>query len=372
MFVPGVQQGMHLRVPRRAATFVFALVSLSAVLVVWAALPGRHARDDSALSGLVPAALPLLGSVALIVPDGPVDHLFVQTAQANGRRAFLTDFPSTFTLHARGLASPQGESVAVLWVDGAPVSAHLTVVHTRTGSRVEADGAYAYMATLVWAPQGDSVTVLGPIQRDAAGRFNANIVQVDAVRGSAETVATFPAVFDANPVGYSMDGERLFVVIVDESGSALWSVQRGKSQRGAQLSAGRTRDWTLSPNGARLAFTEVYGAGGAERSPGRVLNIATGAITSVGRDGIQIGPTWRTDSETPHFGGPDGDVQLVEGEPGTYLAPHAWAADGSALVASVRNRDASATSLQLVRPDSRFVLAEEPGAAFLGFVVDIN
>jgi len=372
VFVPGVQQGPHVRIPRRAATFAFALTTIVAVVASWAAFAARPASDDHA--GIAPtAAVGALGSVALLVPGGPVDHLFVQRATPNSARTFITDFPSTFTLHARGATSPVGDRVAVLWVDGQPGAARLTTVDLRTGDRVEAQGAFAYLSTLPWSRDGARVAALAAARPDASGRFTATIVQVDVTSGAVQPVADFEAVLSAAPVGYSMDNSRVFVVIIDQSGSALWSTGAGKTQRLAQMSAGRTQDWSLSPDGTRLAFTEAYGVGPTRAISGRVLTIASGNITVSALIGEQLGTAWRPDSETPAFGGPGGDVQLSSGEAGEYLVPAAWSPDGKALVAQVYSSvDASARSLQFITYDGRFELATEPGSSFLGFVTNLD
>jgi hypothetical protein len=371
VFVPGVQQGMRVRVPRRAFTFVLALFSVLGVLFAWAAFAARPASDEIGGGSFGSISLPEMHSVALIIPDGPVDHLVVQQSTPAGKRKFVADFPSTFTLHGRGLASPTGDAIAVLWVDGSPATAHLTIVHPSTGARLEIAEPFDYFSGLAWKPRGNGLAALGAVRRDQTGRFDARILGIDTAVGTAELIATFGQVFEAHPIGYSPGEGRLLLVVVDESGSALWSVASGKSQREVQLSAGQTRDWVLSPNGERLAFTEVFRAGGNERSLGRVLNIATGDIAGVGPDGVQVAPTWRPDSVAPLFGGPDGDIQLAGGSTGTYLVPHAWGADG-ALVATVQTEDGSPGTLQLIQPDSRIVLADEPGATFLGFVTDIE
>lgn len=373
MFVPGVHQGLHVRVPRRAITFAIALLAIVTVVVAWAALDARPTSREHLGVPASPLPVGTLGSVALLVPEGPVDHLFVQRAASDATRSFITDFPSTFTLHAHGAASPMGDRVAVLWVDGQPGSARLTIVDLRSGDRVETPGTYSYLSTLSWSRDGLRVAALAAARPDASGRFRATVVEIDAASGVARPVAEFDSVLAAAPVGYSADSTRLLVVTIDQSGSAVWSAGDGKLQNVAQLSAGRTQDWRLSPDAARLAFTQVYGAGATRAVSGRVLTILTRNIVGASGVGDQLGATWRAGFEAPVFGGPGGDVQLAAGADGEYLVPTAWSPDGSGLVANVYDRDQSSSrSLQYITAQGRFEFASEIGASFLGFVVNLD
>ena len=87
-------------------------------------------------------------------------------------------------------------------------------------------------------------------------------------------------------------------------------------------------------------------------------------------------------SPMPSFGGPGGSWQLTEPESsGAYLVPAAWSPDSSYLAASVYSpagAEASTRSLELLQretattPGRRVVLSDEPGAAFLGWVHDLD
>ena len=295
MFVPRVHQGLHVRVPRRAITFAIALLAIVTVVVAWAALDARPTSREHLGVPASPLPVGTLGSVALLVPEGPVDHLFVQRAASDATRSFITDFPSTFTLHAHGAASPMGDRVAVLWVDGQPGSARLTIVDLRSGGRVETPGTYSYLSTLSWSRDGLRVAALAAARPDASGRFRATVVEIDAASGVARPVAEFDSVLAAAPVGYSADSTRLLIVTIDQSGSAVWSAGDGKLQNVAQLSAGRTQDWRLSPDAARLAFTQVYGAGATRpclvacsQSSRAISSEPPASATSLGRPGARV------------------------------------------------------------------------------------
>ena len=356
-----------MRVPRRAYECAFALVAVSAVLLAWAAFAVRPTSDGS-INGPISREM---RSLAFIVPSGPLDRLLVQDASGYGESTIVAEFPSTFTLHARGLASPMGDAIAVLWVDGSPVSAHLSLVSLPGGQRLEVAEPFEYVSGLAWTPDGTRLAALGVAQRDRAGRFDARIHVVNAMTGSVESVLEFQQVFGAHPVGYPASGKDLLVVVVDESGSALWSISGETRKLLSQLSAGQTRDWKLNPDGAKLAFTEIFRATGSEFSRGRMLDLSSGAVSDIGDAGVHMSPIWRKDSVLPEFGGPGGTLRLGDTFARGYLAPHAWAADGW-LVATVYDSDDAAGSLQLIGPSSRYVLAHEVGASFLGFVSDIK
>ncbi|MEP7217104.1 MAG: hypothetical protein ABI782_12690, partial [Anaerolineaceae bacterium] len=195
--------------------------------------------------------------------------------------------------------------------------------------------------------------------------------------GTNQVLTRFENALDVVPVGYSLDGGRLFVVVVDQSGSTLWAERDGRTQRVATLGPGRTRDWSLSPDGARLAYIEAVGAG--ERAyVGRTRIIATGAVTSAVATANQFGVAWLPGSQVPDFGGPGGSLRLSEDPSGSaYVVPQRWSPDGSTLVgivySSANDRaGAVAPSIEFVTPTSRTRLSEEPGASFLGWVRDLK
>jgi hypothetical protein len=170
-------------------------------------------------------------------------------------------------------------------------------------------------------------------------------------------------------------------VIVDQSGSALWSVEEGKKTQLASLSAGLTASWALSGDGSRLAYVDVRGVG-EQRYAGRTVMIATGEILSAGPEGDQFGVAWRPGWELPDFGGPGGSFELV-GDPDSgpsYVVPLQWSPDGSWLVASIyaangdRSVSAEAT-LELAKPGElvRVPLTDgDAPATFLGWVQDVE
>src|SRR5690606_36709728 len=102
-----------------------------------------------------------------------------------------------------------------------------------------------------------------------------------------------------------LGGSRLFIVVVDNAGSSLWESRDGRLQKLTTFSPGPTRDWSLSPDGARLAFVDRLGVG-ARSYAGRTLTIASGAVTDAASTGNQLGAAWHPGRLTADFGGPDG------------------------------------------------------------------
>ena len=349
------------------------------MLVAWAFLAASPLGNET-LTTPKPLVRPeSVRSVAYIVPGRERDWLYVRSVDGGGAR-MVDSFPtvSFANLHARGAASPSGDRVAVLSVpDPARPLAVMTLIDLNGGGRLVQGVAFDYLSALAWSPDGQFVAgVNSQPAADGLGS-DADLTVVEGATGEPTLAAHFDNVFQVAPVGYSLDQERLFVVTIDQSGSALWAVRGGKSQKVAMLSTGRTRDWSLSPDGSRLAFADIVAAG--ERSyAGRTMLIATGAVTGSSATGNEWGPAWMPGSQVPVFGGPGGGVRLTSPPPeGAYVVPASWSPDGTMLVATIysASSDRSAQpeeSVELVTSTSRARLAEEPGVRFLGWVRNIE
>lgn len=369
VFAPGVHTGA--RIPPGLAPLLMTLAAVAVGIGAWAVVDTRRIATDFHAPAPPWTDPQQMRSVAYFDPLGSVDRLYVREVTAGSIPRLVTAFPSAFGTHSRGTASPLGDRLAVLWFDGAAGS-HLTFVGLPTGVRTDAVGLYQHLSTLPWSTDGTRVAVVAAV---AAERPDVReIHEVRTADGAATAVARFEAVLDVAPVGYSLD-DRLFIVVIDQSGSWLWVHKEGKLERVAQMSTGRTRDWELSPEGARLAYIDILGAGGQKAYAGRSMATANGAVVTYASDGDQHGATWAPRAEAPDFGGPGGSVQLqYPANPGDYVIPDAWAPAGDVLVASVftAGSDAvapSVASLQLMTADSRIELSGEEGASFIGFVL---
>ncbi|MBA4179284.1 MAG: hypothetical protein C0506_01720 [Anaerolinea sp.] len=377
MFVPTVRRhGVSL--PAGVQPFLLAFAGVAAVVVAWAVFTASPVSNDTAYPAVPVVNAAEVRSVAYISPGDQADRLFVRRIDDEGPGSLVATFPGPFNIHARGLASPLGDSVAVLSVSPSTLPfAKLTVVELPSGATRESSEAFDYLSPIAWSGDGTRFAARRSRPLDDAGRAAITVYEVLAGSAVTREVADFASAFEVAPVGYSMDGERLFIVVVDQAGSALWVERAGRVQRLATLSPGRTRDWSLSPDGARLAFIDILGAG--ERTyAGRSLVIATGGLVNEVAAGNQLGAAWFPGSHVPQFGGPGGSVQLSDQPPGAaYIIPVQWSPDGSTLVATIysasSDREGSPLlSIELVTPERRTRLSSEEGAAFLGWVRDLR
>jgi Tol biopolymer transport system component len=343
------------------------------VLSAWAVFGPRQTTTDNA-----PGAAGILAdvrSIAYSVPaEGGVDHIFVRDASAGAEPELVATVPHFPGFHARGSASPLGDRVAVLSVTSG-VFATLSLIDVTARETIAVPGSFDYLSALAWSADGGRLAAVQTATED--GTRVSRVFEVDTAAGATRMVAEFRNPFAVAPVGYSIDGERLFVVVVDETGSHLWERRDGEVRRLAELSPGRTRDWALSPGGSRLAFIDVLGAG-SRTYVGRVLTIATGTISTQPAEKDQIGAAWEPGSPVPVFGGPGGALALEQpGAEGAYVVPLDWAPAGDTWVATVIVPGADRTVrpqefIELQTRSSRERIAIEPGSSFFGWVRDLD
>lgn len=376
MYVSRTHHGPH--VPHSLGPLLLGILAVVGTVLAWAAFNARPLSTDSRIAVYEPVDPAQVRAVAYSVPGAGLDNIYVRSVEPGSEPTLHAAFPYVYGLHARGSASPRADLLAVLSVSSDPTFARMTLLNIASHSSSIVDAEFDYLSALAWSQDGWRVAAVRSGPADDAGRVAASIVEVDARTGAATAVARFDGVLEAAPVGYSPGGEKLFVVAINQSGSTLWVVRNGRSERVALLSAGRTRDWVLSPDGARLAFVDVRPDGDRTYS-GRTMLLATGAISEQAAAGDQIGAVWTPGSEVPDFGGPGGSVRLTgsEGED-QYVIPVRWSPDGTVLAARVltsngdRAGAAPGETLELATPESRLFLADTPGAWVFGFVIDAN
>jgi Tol biopolymer transport system component len=181
-------------------------------------------------------------------------------------------------------------------------------------------------------------------RRSTVGAYALAISPVD---GGEERVIASSGTSALFPVAFSKDGTSVYYVAVDESaGSRLMSADlaSGVSDFVATLSLGLTRDWSLSPDGEKVAYLEI--GIGADEVTSRALVYQIGAekpeaVTD--RTLAAFGPVWS----------PDGDLivgaldetkgvaallrvgasrALIEVPKGGFEVPLAVAGDGESIV----------------------------------------
>lgn len=374
MLVPGMRH--RLAVPSLLGPTIAAAAAILVGVGAWGFISTR-----SNISVQAPVTQDLedyshITSVAYVVPGERQDIIYIRSRETGAEPEQLISFPSAFTLHARGSASPQGTTLGVVTISGnSAARASLTFVTVPEREITVAGAAFDYLTALSWSPDGAYVAGQRSSLPDPAGRVDVDIIRAEVATGTVATLATFSEVLLASPVGYSPNGSRLFVITIDQAGSWLWSTSAGSApEKVARLSTGSTRDWKLSPDGTRLAFIEA--PVGDRSYSGRVLVLATGNVHSSAPAGEQLGASWRPGSVVPDFGGPGGSLQLEQpSSEGSYVVPLQWSPDGEVLIATVLipgddPAEPPEESIEIVTASSRSLLAEAPGAKFIGWVTN--
>ncbi len=271
--------------------------------------------------------------MAFISGESAEDQL-VLVDLAGERSTTIASFESRAGALSRGLASPLADTVAVLH-PAQHSGLRLTFVDILSGARVTSPALLDEGSPLVWSPDASTLLTAIALDADGTGRTSVSILAVDPTTGSTTTVTTFEGVFQAVPLGYDPARGRVTVVVVNPAGSSIWAVEDGEVAQVSTISAGRTRDWSLSPDGQYVAFVETRN-GATVPSVGRVAEVATGTIVSESEPGsAQEGAAWNPRSEAPAFGGPGSTLNLPGSVNGAYLVPSSWAPLGDALVVRV-------------------------------------
>ncbi len=354
---------------------LIAALVLCSVVAGWAVFaPGRVSTDGPILPY---AAIGNIRSIAYIEPRAGRDHVMVRSSAEGSEPVSLYSLNIAISgLHARGLASPDANRIALL-NSGTTVSARMTILQFSGASpqTTFAEGHFDHLSRLAWSPDSLHITAVRT-SIDPDGNVSKEVVEVDALAGTSRTVTSVTRPLEVAPVGYSIDGARLFWVVVDSSGSNLWMERDGLASRIGELSPGRTTDWSLSPDGSRLAFVDILGAS-SRNYVGRTLTIASATITTLPATGNQLGTAWRPGALLPEFGGPGGSLQLSEpSSDAAYIRPERWAPLGDLVVATVfaegSDRYAPLTqAIEIGGTDRRELVTDVQGASFIGWVRDL-
>ena len=380
MFFPGVRRRAF-HPPHALIPFGLAAAAITVTLVAWASLAPSAGIDAPAVSG---PDVSRIRSIAYTSPGAGADDIVVQSALPGMSGQVVASFPNDpfSRTHARGAASPHGDMLAVLWLPPLTSSSasRLSLVDIASRQRVDIDGAFDYLSPVAWASDGARFAVTATETIEGVRRTS--VLEFDVANRRVTPIASFEGAYEVAPVGYSFDGSRLYTVVVDQTGSNLYAERAGKRELVAELSPGRTAFWTLSPDGARLAFVDILAAG-SRTYVGRTLTIATKAITTLPAEGDHFGATWMPGSPLPAFGGPGGAWQVTGTETTGYIVPEGWSPDGSALVATVYTPSADrssrpATAIEIITPTSdsnpsgRLRVSQAEGVEFLGWVTDLH
>ena len=226
-----------------------------------------------------------------------------------------------------------------------------------------ADGSYPRLLTTdadlliapVWVPDSASLVFRRSQSREnAAGAFElVRVSLADGGQTAARPVESTLVTAEAGlfPVGFSPDGERLYYTQVSAAGTELGQVPTGGglSSLLAHLGDDFTRDWHLSPDGARLAFLapQQSQAGTVLRAMVMELNGTfqlRPALPPADRPAQDFNPIWHPrdgdltlgrlalgEARAPVMRVDASGVQPLEAPSQGFDVPLAWSADGSTL-----------------------------------------
>jgi Tol biopolymer transport system component len=200
----------------------------------------------------------------------------------------------------------------------------------------------------VWAPDGKSIVVRKNTPApESAGTFDLILLGLD---GSRSTITTWHSA-SVFPIGFAPGGSKLYFTTLNANGSDLYSVApdgSGETQV-AHLSDQITRDWTLSPDGASIAYTESI-SGQSPQLIVKRIDLASGGISlALPGDNTQsaFNPAWRPDGALSvgavlTAGGGEAVSVAAGGAPRALTQtadsmdlPLTWSPDGGTLVVRV-------------------------------------
>jgi len=285
---------------------------------------------------LAEAANPSRRDKLLSVPHAPEFGVFASLSPAGDAVAYTALPPDT--------AFPRRESPADLWM----VALRKGAEPRRLAAGVD------LLVKPVWSPDGSLLVV----RRSLADGYQLSAVRISD--GSERALAVSAnALF---PVAFAPGGQSLLYAALGSDGSILLSVDAngGAQTDVAQLGAGLTRDWSLSPDGRQLAYLALSFTGAEASSRAYVLDLATGSVQAVGDPSAEaFGPVWS----------PDGGLVIgsLRRDGGALVT-----AEGDALQRAVRGFEVplaagrSSSGLVVRSFTGSSVLA--PGAASLTFV----
>ncbi len=338
-----------IRISGLLQALMIPLVGIAMAIVAWGIVSLRPTGNEPGSTTSPPVAnpaddaadgdLPPSGSAAFLIFTGETDDLVVRDPiDEDDEGEVVTSFERHNGASPRGQASPDGTRVAVVH-PALHAGARLTIVTVADGKEVMSPAVVDDNTTVAWERDGSGLVAVGSTGVDDSGRVSSSLLHINARTGETRTLATFEGVYRVAPVGYSSDGESLFVVVIDQSGSELWVLGEEQREVVTSLSSGRTRDWALNPDGTVLAYIEVR-SGATVPTVGRAVFTATGAPLHVSdTTSPQQGVVWRPGSVHPGFGGPGGTLRLEDsisgGEMAAFLVPEAWSPDGTDLIARV-------------------------------------
>ncbi len=172
----------------------------------------------------------------------------------SGDRQRLASIPHAWGWDIEAAVAPDQQTVAVLAIlpGGADPQRDAALLRVDASSAMLLATDLELRGGIVWSDDGERIV---------ARRAGA-IAVFDAQRGTGSTVLTANSAQSLHPVALRGDG--LWVVSIDAAGSHLLQLDAESETnsiiRQTRISEAATREWTISPDGSRLAFTAQHGS----------------------------------------------------------------------------------------------------------------
>jgi len=350
---PMLSANLHLsrRVLARPALIALVLATFALGFGLALGLRGE-ARVSPAGSSSLPALLERATAPLAVYSElgAEADTLWAADPDSPADRTQLARVEHALGYGITPALSPDGAYVAYTVLPPGAAAPELWLLNIESGASELLLAGVDLPATPVWAPSGDAIVVRrsGATGEDAA-------VHVELLRVGLDGAATALAAHDSAlyPIEFSPDGAWLYYASVSAAGSDLWRAPAGggATQQVARLSDGISRDWDLSPDGARLAYL-AQNNGGDTLFAAHVLDLAAGETQAVAKAAgeSQFAPVWETGGGlttgrlgaaggTPVRASVDGDVITASGAAlpgaagGGFDVPISWSPDGALLAA---------------------------------------
>ena len=216
-------------------------------------------------------ATPDQSETLLTIPHAP-QYGVLPAISPDGTQFAYTSLPES-------TSSPGPDSPAELWV---------TMIESGE-PRLLAEGI-DLLVPPVWTPDGEAL-----VYRRSEG--GTHTLAYRSAAAGEERVVAYSETDALFPVGFVNDGagSLLYVGVNEREGSHLYKValDSGISIPVTALSQELTREWTLSPDGSRIAFLEIAFTESEVASRASVVEIATGALTPMTSiEEAAFGPVW--------------------------------------------------------------------------------
>lgn len=364
-----------------------ALVGTAAVAT---AAGAYFAWDTTRPDGLTPFQAIQQADARLIVSEFGENEdtiVAIDPADTSGRTVLATiDHAPGWGVFAT--LSPAGDAIAYTALppgtpDPSPDTPAIIGVIEANGNVIPLAANVDLVIPPVWSPDGASVVARrSTLADESSGTQELIVLGLDGSE-AALTSWSSAAVF---PVGFTPDGATFYFTTLSATGSDLYRI--GADGAGetlvAHLSDDISREWTLSPDGAALAYS-VAETGAQPRVIAMRLDLATGAATpALDAAGSQINPAWSRDGELtvaavkPEGGGDaviaasSGAGETLDDNDDSIDLPLAWSPDGESLavraVDGATPFEARGSRIELLRRDgTREAVSEGPDVLIVGW-----